>query len=124
MSRRVRERFEALCADVTCGTYVFGSARTGGRITDIKKGWTSACREAGLSDLHFHDLRHEWASRAAGLGVLWHVLRDILGHSPGSMTGHYTHASPEEMEQAMEFVASFRSEEASGLDKRLDKITG
>ena len=96
----------------------------GGRITDIKSGWTSACREAGLTDLHFHDLRHEWASRAAGLGVLWHVRRDILGHSPSSMTDHYTHASPEEMERAMELAAGFNGEEASGLDKRLDKIAG
>jgi len=39
------------------------------------------------------------------MGVAEHVRRDILGHTPKSMTGDYTHASPEEMERAMELVA-------------------
>jgi integrase len=93
---------------VTCGNYVFGSVRTGGRITDIKRGWKSACEAARIVDLHFHDLRHGWSSRAADCGVLEHVRRDILGHSAGSMAGDYTHASPEAMEEAMELVARFK----------------
>ncbi|HEV7475959.1 MAG TPA: hypothetical protein VGN90_18025 [Pyrinomonadaceae bacterium] len=32
---------------------------------------------------------------------------DILGHSSSSITGDYTHASPEEMERAMEAVADY-----------------
>ncbi len=124
MSRRVRQRLEALCNDVTRGKYVFASARTGGRITDIKRGWKSACEAAGIDDLLFHDLRHEWSSRAAGLGVRWHVRRDILGHSPGSMTGKYTHASPEEKEQAMELVENFKGTELPGRTKWQDKIAG
>ena len=69
-------KLEALCADATCGKYVFSSARTGGRITDIKRGWKSALDEAGIDDLCFHDLRHEWSSRAADCGVPEHVRRD------------------------------------------------
>ena len=42
---------------------------------------------------------------------------DILGHSPNSMTGDYTHASPEEMERAMESVASYAGRGSSGLGK-------
>jgi integrase len=69
--------------------------------------FVSACGAARIGNLTFHDLRHTWSSRAAEMGVAKHVRRDILGHSPNSMTGDYTHASPEEMEQAMELVASY-----------------
>ena len=51
------------------------------------------------------------------MGVAEHVRRDILGHSPRSMTGDYTHASPEEMERAMEAVASYAGRSSSGLGK-------
>lgn len=107
MSRRVRQKLEALCKDVTCGKYVFTSARTGGKLTDIKRGWRSACEAAGIDDLHFHDLRHEWASRAADSGAHAHDRRDILGHSSGNMTDDYTHASPRSMENVMESVAGY-----------------
>lgn len=124
MSGRVRRRLEALCSDVTCGRYVFGSVRTGRRITDIKRGWRSACEAAGIEDLRFHDLRHEWSSRAADCGVPEHVRRDILGHSSGSMTGDYTHASPEAMEEAMELVAGFKPRRLPATTKWHDKIAG
>lgn len=102
---------------MTTGEYVFRSIRTGERINDIKKGFVSACGLAGVSNLTFHDLRHTWSSRAAKMGVPEHVRRDILGHSPASMTGDYTHASPEEMERAMELVASYDGCGFSGLGK-------
>ena len=102
--RRVIER---LCAEATAGEYVFESIRTGRKITDVKRGFTSACSEAGVENLTFHDLRHSWSTRAAEMGVPEHVRRDIMGHSSQSMTGDYTHATPEAMEGAMERVASF-----------------
>ncbi len=124
MSRRVRQRLEALCTDATCGNYVFSNARTGGRITDIKRGWRSACEAAGLDDLCFHDLRHEWASRAADVGAYDHDRRDILGHSSGNMTDDYTHASPKRMESVMESVAAYEATELPVTTKWQDKIAG
>ncbi|MDQ3804540.1 MAG: site-specific integrase [Acidobacteriota bacterium] len=124
MSRRVRRKLEALCTDATCGKYVFTSARTGGRITDIKRGWKSACEAAEIDDLRFHDLRHEWSSRAADCGVPEHVRRDILGHSAGSMTGDYTHAPLEMMEEAMELVAVYQPRKLPVTTKWQDKIAG
>lgn len=107
MSGRVRRVVERLCAEATPGGYVFESIRTGRKITDVKRGFTSACSEAGVENLTFHDLRHTWSTRAADMGVPEHVRRDIMGHSSQSMTGDYTHATPEAMEEAMKRVASF-----------------
>lgn len=107
MSSKVRETLYALCQDASCGEYIFGNARTGSHLLDIKRGFTSAVTDAGIANLTFHDLRHTWATRAAELGVPEPVRRDILGHSPTSVTDGYTHSSPEARERAMELVANY-----------------
>ena len=119
LSQRVRGILQSLCEDATCGTYVFSSPRTGKQITDIKTAWASALEKAGIENLTFHDLRHEWSSRAADMNVPEHVRRDILGHSSKSMTGDYTHASPQAMERAMELVAVY----GKGNILNYDRIT-
>ncbi len=112
-----------LSEDATTGEYIFRSIRTESRINDIKKSFVSACKEAEIVNLTFHDLRHTWSSRAAEMGVPEHVRRDILGHSATSMTGDYTHASPEEMERAMELVASYKGQQGFNPGKNLGKIS-
>ncbi len=107
MSGRVRRVIERLCAEATASGYVLESIRTGRKITDVKRGFTSACLEAEIDNLTFHDLRHTWSTRAAESGVPEHVRRDIMGHSSQSMTGDYTHATPEAMEEAMKRVADY-----------------
>ena len=79
--------------------------------------------EAKIVNLTFHHLRHTWSSRAAEMGVSEHVRRDILGHSATSMTGDFTHASTEEMEWAMELVASYETQERLNREKNLGKIS-
>jgi len=51
------------------------------------------------------------------MGVPEHVRRDILGHSSKSLTGDYTHASPEEMERAMQLVATYKPKSVLNLGK-------
>jgi integrase len=118
MSQRVAAILKRLCEDETTGEYIFTSDKTGSRFIDTKKAFTSACREAKITNLTFHDLRHTWASRAAEMGVAEHVRRDILGHSATSMTGDYTHASTEEMERAMELVASYKRNQSFNREKK------
>ena len=75
MSQRVAAILKMLCEDETTGEYIFTSDKTGSRFIDTKKAFTSACREAEIVSLMFHDLRHTWASRAAEMGVPEHVRR-------------------------------------------------
>ncbi len=72
MSQRVQAILKMLCEDATTGEYIFTSSITGSRISDMKKGFVSACRDAGIVNLTFHDLRHTWSSRAAEMGVPEH----------------------------------------------------
>jgi integrase len=41
--------------------YVFGTD-TGARVKSIRTAWTNACEKAGITGLHFHDLRREFAA--------------------------------------------------------------
>jgi integrase len=115
MSGRFRSMLAGLYEDEARGEFVFQNERTGLSIGDIKTGFASARREAGISNLTFHDLRHTWATRAAECGVPKSVRRDILGHSSPTMTGDYRHSSPEAMEKAMELVADYSRERIFSL---------
>jgi integrase len=107
MSSAARKLLKAVHQHSTGGKYVFAGFRGCLHFTEVKKGYAAACRDAGIHGLTFHDLRHTWATRAADHSVEEHVRRDGLGHSPTSMTGFYTHATPEAMERAMELVAAY-----------------
>jgi integrase len=87
--RDVLDRFpRALNSD-----YIFANAN-GGRFTWIQKGFRNARARAGLGDLHFHDLRHTFASQWMMNGGDLYALKEILGHKSVAMTQRYAHLSP------------------------------
>jgi hypothetical protein len=48
-----------------------------------------ALTKAGITDLRWHDLRHEYASRLAERGVALSKVRDLLGHASITTTERY-----------------------------------
>jgi len=58
------------------------------------------CKKAGLLDikpnLHFHSLRHGFATNAVSAGIPIHHVRTLLGHSNISTTNVYLMANPKE----------------------------
>jgi hypothetical protein len=73
--------------------HVFPSA-SGGRLSTVQKAFRNARIRAGMPDLHFHDLRHTFASHWVMSGGDLYVLKDILGHKSIQMTQRYAHLSP------------------------------
>jgi integrase len=59
-----------------------------------------ACRDAGVKDRSFHDLRHTYASHLRMKGADLDDIRRPLGHSDLRMTIHYAHLLPEHLEGA------------------------
>ena len=56
------------------------SAPEGGYLYNLNRDWYPALRHADLSDLHFHDLRHTFASRLVMRGVDLYTVQTLLGH--------------------------------------------
>lgn len=66
--------------------------------------WQRARREAGMPDLHVHDLRHTVGMRLREAGVPESTVADILWHSNASMTRHYSVAQIVELHAALEKI--------------------
>jgi integrase len=60
-------------------------------------------KEAGLPDIHFHDLRHSAATILMCMGVNIKVIQELLGHSDISITLRiYGHLLPSMQEEVVE----------------------
>jgi len=65
-------------------------------------------REAGLSDMHFHDLRHSAATILLSMGVPAKVVQQLLGHRTISTTLNiYGYVLPEMQRDAMDKMDDF-----------------
>ncbi len=61
-----------------------------------------ACRAAGMDkSIHFHSLRHSFASNLAQQGVSLYVIKELLGHSSVSTTEIYSHLNLETLKEAI-----------------------
>ena len=65
-------------------------------------------KEAGVSDINFHALRHTFATRALEAGMDIKVLSSILGHAQVSTTlNFYAHALPSHKKESMEKMSMY-----------------
>ncbi len=62
-------------------------------VEDRRKWWDEARKTTGLTDLHFHDLRHLAATLAAQHGASMAELQARLGHSTVNAAMRYQHAT-------------------------------
>ncbi len=83
--------------------YVFGD-EVGGPIASIKTTWRTACEKAGVVDLHFHDLRREFACRLLESRAELHDVRDFLGHTNLTTTSRYLRSTAMRLERALRLL--------------------
>ncbi len=67
----------------------------GSRFIDINGAFRTALKKAKITDFHFHDLRHTFASHWIMRGGSIKGLQQILGHADIKMTMRYSHLSKE-----------------------------
>lgn len=76
----------------------FKNIKSGSRSLEIA--FKEAAKRAGLLDkkqeLHFHSLRHGFASQAVANGIPIHHIRTLMGHSNISTTNVYLEANPKD----------------------------
>ena len=71
-------------------------------------GWQRARAEAGMPDLHVHDLRHTVGMRLREAEVREETIADILWHTRQGMTAHYSVAQAAELVQALNRITEER----------------
>ena len=86
------------------------NSQTGVQLTDIKHGFRSACREAEIHNLTFHDLRHTFGTRLADAGVDIVKIAELMGHQSILTTRRYTHATDQGKRAAIAQLPSYRPE--------------
>jgi len=92
--------------------YVFGN-EVGERIKNVKSAWRAACERAGIRNLRFNDLRHEFTSAILDEGVPTHQVRDWVGHKNIATTNTYANTTLGHMADALSRF------EARKIDRKL-----
>lgn len=76
----------------------------GGRLTNVNKAWGGIIAAAKLDNFHFHDLRHDFASKLVAAGVDLNTVRELMGHADIKMTLRYAHLAPERTAAAVALI--------------------
>ena len=96
-----RKRLGArVVSQIEASRFVF-TAPEGGFVANLARGWYPALTRAGIADLHFHDLRHTFASRLVMNGVDLYRVQILMGHKTPAMTLRYAHLSPQHLRAAV-----------------------
>ncbi|HKO45277.1 MAG TPA: tyrosine-type recombinase/integrase [Pyrinomonadaceae bacterium] len=84
--------------------FVFMSPKTGGRLTDVKKAFQSACRKAGIHGLVWHDLRATFGTRLGEAGFDAFTIAALMGHNNVRTTQRYVRATERNKREAVKAV--------------------
>lgn len=111
LTGRLSEMLAGMCQDSgVIFTY------EGQPIRRIKTGWAGALRRAGISKYRFHDLRHSFNSRLAGIGVIADIRKELMGHSRGSdVHSIYTHVELPTLRDAISRLEAWHTEKVRAL---------
>lgn len=83
---------------------VFKSPITGGRFNNVKKAWAEITKAAGIPDLRWHDLRHDFASQLVMKGAPLFTVQKLMGHANSRMTQRYAKLAPSTLADAVNLL--------------------
>jgi integrase len=98
--------------------YVFCGTKRGQPIANLTKRWLRIRRRAELTDVRLHDLRHSYASLAAGRGGSLVMIGALLGHANPSTTQRYAHLSADPLRSLNEHVGAEIERALGGAEER------
>jgi integrase len=100
--------------------FVIAGKNTGAPLINLQNPWRRIRAKAGLDDVRIHDLRHSFASVAAGTGMSLPMIGKLLGHTQASTTQRYAHLAADPVRAASNLIGSEISAAMNGK-KRLRK---
>ena len=83
----------------------------------MKTAWRTACEQAGIAELHFHDLRREFACRLLESRAELHDVRDFLGHANITTTSRYLRSTTLRLERALSLLEQHEERQANDSDQ-------
>jgi integrase len=86
--------------------FVFPGGKPATPIHDLERPWQKIRKAAGLEDVRLHDLRHTFASIAAGAGHSLPIIGKLLGHTQAATTARYAHIAANPARDAVEQVGN------------------
>jgi integrase len=99
-ARRVRLRARVVSRNEAAAFVV--AAPEGGFLHNLNRYWYPALKRAGIKNLHFHDLRHTFATRYMMAGGDLYSLQVLLGHKTAAMVQRYAHLSHDHLQAEVE----------------------
>jgi integrase len=116
-------RAEQIANNRHLGTWVFPSSESRtGHIVELAHAWRLICKDAGITGLRVHDLRHSFASQLASGGATLPLIAALLGHSNPATTARYAHLLDDPMRAAVEKVGAVVA--AAGKDAEATIVEG
>ncbi len=85
--------------------YVCCGRQAGRPLRTVHNAWRDIRRLSGLEDVRIHDLRHSFASVAAGSGMGLPIIGSLLGHRQAETTKRYSHLHQDPLREASEAIA-------------------
>jgi len=76
----------------------------------LRQGWSRACSRGQVTNLRFHDLRHEAISRFFELGLSVPEVALISGHKDVRMLFRYTHLVPQQVNDRIDELTETRAQ--------------
>ncbi|HKS26727.1 MAG TPA: tyrosine-type recombinase/integrase [Pyrinomonadaceae bacterium] len=122
LTKRAIEILRGLRQDAPDEERIFDPKRTGRRRRQLMACFQAAIQSAGLSDFHFHDLRHTFATRLRAANVHPYDIADLLGHSVPDgetrstrVTRGYAHGVPQRLRDAVNSLEKGKQAILAGL---------
>ena len=80
--------------------------KAGAPLINLHKRWRRIRAAADLHGVRIHDLRHSFASIAAGAGISLPMIGKLLGHSQPATTARYAHLAADPIRAASNLIGS------------------
>lgn len=81
----------------------------------IKRAWNTACREAYLEDLRFHDLRHTAITRMVASGLPSAEIMRISGHKQTNTFLRYVNPKTDSLRRAADMLSEYNRQQQNNI---------
>jgi len=92
-------------------------------VRSLRAAYSRTLEKAGITDFHFHDLRHTFATRLVQAGVDLYTVQKLGRWKSISMVERYAHHCPESLRPGVEVLDKFITNLAQSPQEPQKRVT-